>query len=187
MKIFTIIGGVNGAGKSSLSGVLKSERRNLGVIIDVDKLTAAAGVGALEGGRIAIDKIEECLTRGVTFTQETTLSGQKTENTARRAKEAGYYIRLYYVGLNTLEEHIARIENRVKKGGHSIPVSDVQRRYGDRFAPLLRVLPYCDEAVFFDNDNGFVKVAEYANGEILTKGEYKPEWLSELMADMASN
>ena len=36
MKTYTIIGGVNGTGKSSLSGVLKS-REKLGYIINVDK------------------------------------------------------------------------------------------------------------------------------------------------------
>jgi len=29
--------------------------------------------------------------------------------------DKGYYIRLYYVGLNTVEESLIRIENRVKK------------------------------------------------------------------------
>ena len=40
MKIYTIIGGVNGVGKSSLTGVLASESNDLGVIIDTDKITA---------------------------------------------------------------------------------------------------------------------------------------------------
>lgn len=72
MKIYTIIAGVNGAEKSSLTGVLRTENTNLGKIIDVDKIIAK-------------------------------------------------YIRLYYVGLNTVEESLLRIENRVKKGGHDIP------------------------------------------------------------------
>lgn len=37
MQIYTIIGGVNGCGKSSLTGALKAERSDLGLIIDVDK------------------------------------------------------------------------------------------------------------------------------------------------------
>ena len=32
-----------------------------------------------------------------------------------KAIEKGYYIRLYYVGLNTVEESLVRIENRVKR------------------------------------------------------------------------
>lgn len=37
-KVYTVIGGVNGAGKSSLTGVLKKERDDLGMIIDIDKM-----------------------------------------------------------------------------------------------------------------------------------------------------
>ena len=37
-KTYTIIGGVNGTGKSSLTGVLKKTVKNLDTIIDVDKI-----------------------------------------------------------------------------------------------------------------------------------------------------
>lgn len=180
MKIYTIIGGVNGAGKSSLTGALKAERTDLGIIIDVDKISAACG-SAIEGGKQAVQKITECIDRGLSFTQETTLSGVRTEKTARTARENGYYIRLYYVGLDTAEESLKRIKNRVEKGGHDIPQDDVTRRFESRFEALERILPYCDEAVFFDNDNGFVEVAEYRNGEVLPKGGYIPRWLTELI------
>ena len=56
MKCYTIIGGVNGTGKSSLTGVLKTQTTDLGVIIDVDRITAEAGVSAIKGGRIALER-----------------------------------------------------------------------------------------------------------------------------------
>ena len=40
MKTYTIIVGVDGAGKSSLTGVFRTEITNLGKIIDVDKIIA---------------------------------------------------------------------------------------------------------------------------------------------------
>ncbi|MFR8067571.1 MAG: zeta toxin family protein, partial [Acutalibacter sp.] len=166
MKLYTIIGGVNGCGKSSLTGALKAERSDLGLLIDVDKLAAQLG-SPVEGGKAAVRKIDECLEKGISFTQETTLSGARTERTIRRAKERGYTIRLYYIGLDTMEESLGRIANRVAKGGHDIPKADVERRFQSRFTDVLRVLPYCDEARFFDNDNGFVEVAEYRNGELI--------------------
>ena len=36
MRTYTIIGGVNGVGKSSFTGVLKERCTDLGIIIDVD-------------------------------------------------------------------------------------------------------------------------------------------------------
>lgn len=180
MKLYTIIGGVNGCGKSSLTGALKAERSDLGLLIDVDKLAAQLG-SPVEGGKAAVRKIDECLEKGISFTQETTLSGARTERTIRRAKERGYTIRLYYIGLDTMEESLGRIANRVAKGGHDIPKEDVERRFQSRFTDVLRVLPYCDEARFFDNDNGFVEVAEYRNGELIPRVSTPPRWLLELM------
>ena len=94
MKIYTIIGGVNGVGKSSLTGVLAAENRDLGVIIDTDKITASFGGDKIKGGKAAIEKINDCLKRGINFTQETTLSGDRTLKTIQKARELDYFIRL---------------------------------------------------------------------------------------------
>lgn len=181
MKTYTVIAGVNGTGKSSLTGVLRTEITNLGKIIDVDKIIAKCGGNIIEGGKKSIELIDECLEKEICFTQETTLSGHQILKTVKRAIEKGYYIRLYYVGLNTVDESLVRIENRVRKGGHNIPGSDVKRRFQKRFEDLIAVLPYCNEATFYDNENGFVAVAEYKNGEILQTGSLKPQWLEELL------
>ena len=181
MKTYTIVAGVNGAGKSSLTGVLRTEITNLGKIIDVDKIIAKCNGNMIEGGKQSIELIDDCLEKEICFTQETTLSGHRILNTVKKAIEKGYYIRLYYVGLNTVEESILRIENRVKKGGHNIPDADVKRRFEKRFEDLAIILPHCNEATFYDNENGFVAVAEYKNGEILQIGNLQPSWLTQLM------
>ncbi len=186
MKFYTIIGGVNGVGKSSFTGVLKRSRSDLGKIIDVDKITANLGGDALAGGKESILRIEDCLSKGVSFTQETTLSGFRTERTTRKAREAGYYVRLYYVGLDTAQESLDRIQNRVRRGGHDIHHEDVLRRFEGRWEAVGKVLPYCDEAEFYDNDNGFVLVAEYRNGELQLFGECRPNWILELKAFLES-
>ena len=180
MKIYTIIGGVNGVGKSSFTGVLKERSTDLGVIVDVDKITAELGGNALAGGKAALRKISECIDKGVSFAQETTLSGYKTEATAKQVKDLGYHVRLFYVALDSAKESLERIENRVRRGGHDIPQDDVIRRFAGRWEAVSKVLPYCDEAEFYDNDNGFALVAEYRNGELRTVGKHQPQWLVEL-------
>ena len=184
MKTYTIIAGVNGCGKSSLTGVLRTEIDNLGKIIDVDKITVSCGGNAIEGGKKAIAIIDDCLEKEICFTQETTLSGKKTLNTIKRAIAKDYYIRLYYVGLDTKEESLLRIANRVKKGGHNIDTDAVSKRFDKRFDDLLAVLSYCNEATFYDNDKGFVTVAKYKNGELHTIGSKTPMWLTELIDKM---
>lgn len=185
MKKYTIIGGVNGVGKSSLTGVLVGEHNDLGIVVDTDSLTAKQGGDKLKGGKEAIRIINDCLEKGVNFTQETTLSGKRTLRTINSAREKNYYIRLYYVGISSADESISRIINRVRKGGHNIPAEDVRRRYDKRFEDLINILPYCDEVHFYDNENGFVDVGEYRNGNIIFGSSYVPEWLKLLKAYLA--
>lgn len=180
MKTFTIVGGVDGAGKSSLIGILKAERNDLGNIIDVDKLASANGGNYLRAAGIAIVEIRYFLERHISFTQEATLSGHVVEHTVQKAREAEYEIHLYYVGLSSAEESIRRIKNRVRKGGHNIPDNNVLRRYHRRFSSLARILPYCDRAKFYDNENQFSYVAEYRNGKLIFKSNYRPQWIEEL-------
>lgn len=186
MKYYTMIGGVNGTGKSSLSGVLRRQLTDMGIIIDPDRIAVQEKCDRLTSGRIAVDMVNDCLKKGVNFSQETTLSGHRTVQTIRQAREAGYTIRLYYVGVNSAEESIERIANRVRKGGHYIPDKDVHRRYDKRFADLSVILPYCDEVHFYDNENGFCEVAVYQNGELLPQTEELPQWLSDFQEYQAS-
>jgi predicted ABC-type ATPase len=180
MKTYTIIGGVNGVGKSSLTGVLIRKNNDLGLIIDTDKLNAEFGGDRIKGGKKAISLIDKCIEDGLSFTQETTLSGVRTLKTVRRALEAGYYVKLCYIGVSSCDESLLRIQNRVRKGGHDIPAEDVKRRYEKRFSDLAAVLPYCNEAEFWDNENGFAQVGEYKNGTLTVYDSNVPQWLREL-------
>lgn len=119
MKTYIIIGGVNGVGKSSFTGVLKERTADLGVIIDVDRPTAELGGNPLAGGKAALTMIRDCIDRNISFTLETTLSGYKAKATAQEVKELGYHVRMFYIGLDTLSESLQRIDDRVKRGGHN--------------------------------------------------------------------
>lgn len=126
MKRDTMVGGVDGVGKSSFLGILKGCAKDLGTIADEETSS--------------VRLLDDCLEKGVSFTQETTLSGRRTESTARKARDT---IRLYYIGLDPAEESLSRIENRVRKGGHDIARDSVLRRFSDRFESAAL---YCDWA-----------------------------------------
>lgn len=51
MKKYTIIGGVNGVGKSSLTGVLHGIYSDLGIVVDADSITAKLGGDRIKGGK----------------------------------------------------------------------------------------------------------------------------------------
>lgn len=187
MKVYTFIGGVNGVGKSSLTGVLMSSYNDLGTMINPNVFAAEHGGNNYIAGKLAVRTIENCIERGVDLTQETTLSGRQPAASAKKAKEHGYYIRLFYVCINSLDDCLGRIRNRVSKGGHDIPPEIVGRRYEKRFTDLARILPYCNEVRFFDNDNGFRETAEYRNGALIVKTDDVPEWLSALKKHLSEN
>lgn len=180
MNVYTIIAGVNGTGKSSFRGVLEGQNVNLGHIIDPDLIAKENDNDLIKAAKIAVAKIRDCLNKNISFTQETTLSGRTVLNNIKIARKQGYYVSLYYIGLSSAEESLLRINNRVRKGGHNIPENDVRRRYSKRFSSLVDVIPYCDEIHFYDNENGFVKVAEIKNGQFRYINGYRPEWLVEL-------
>ena len=180
MKVYTIVGGVSGVGKTSFIGVLKECCNDLGEIIDVDRITMERNYSIFAPAIDEDHRIRQCLEMGVSFTRETTFSGCKVEETIKQAKASGYHIRLFYIGLNSCEESLLRIQNCIQKGGHSIEEAVVRRQYNERWETMIRILPYCDEAEFYDNENGFVKVADYRNGKLHKSGDLQPLWFKEL-------
>ncbi len=183
MNQMTLIAGIDGTGKTSFRGVLEGQGVDMGHIIDPDVIAKSNKVTDIAAGKLAVKEIERCISNGESFTQETTLSGHRIEKTVARAKSLGYGIIMYYIGLNTKYESIFRIENRVKKGGHYIKPEDVERRFGKRFEQLKRIIPYCDKVVFYDNENGFVKVGEINGGSFRFTNGYRPDWLTEFSRD----
>lgn len=180
-RTFTIIAGLNGSGKSSLTGSIKYERKDLGTIVDVDQLTRQENGDFYVAGQLAMRIMQECMENCENFTQETTLAGAYTRRVAKEAKSSGYRVRMYYVGIDSEEESLRRIKNRVEKGGHDIPADDVHRRWQNRANALHKILPYCDEVVFFDNVNGFVEVGQIREGEFIGDKSNVPQWLKEIL------
>lgn len=181
-KVFTIVAGINGVGKSSMIGVLRTTLDNYGAIIDPDDYAKKYG-GSLSGGKEAIKDIEYCIENGYAFTEETTLSGKHIIATAKKAKEHGYTINLIYVGLNSAQDSVDRVANRVKHGGHDIPTDTILRRYNHRFEQLAKILDYCDTAKFYDNSNSYQLVAEYnaISNIFYQTTDDPPIWLSSFL------
>ena len=185
MPKFNIIAGINGTGKSSIRGVL-CEYVNLGTVVDPDLIARENNVDIVGAGKIAVQLIDECIDCGVTFTQETTLSGSRIVKEMQKAKKNGFEISMYYIGLESVGESLSRIANRAQKGGHNIPEERVIRRYEKRIFNFMKCVPYCDEIVFYDNQNGFIKVAVYnkVDGFRYWNG-HRPNWIKPLEASLS--
>lgn len=181
---FIVVGGVSGVGKSSLCGVLKGVfRRDKGapcIIVDSNQIRVEQNVDRLKSDKKAAQLIDSYLLKNKDVIWETILFGKIAPKVILAAREKGYHVRLYYIALNSAEESFARIKNRVLRGGYDTPEEDVNKQYICRFSDLLRVMPYCDEVVLLDNENGFVEVAEYHDDELFMTKEAQPQWLLDL-------
>ena len=60
-------------------------------------------------------------------------------------------VRIWYVGLDSPERHLARIRARVQHGGHDIPEADVRRRFDQSRLQLIDLLPHLAELRVYDN------------------------------------
>lgn len=95
--------------------------------------------------------LEQAIARGGEFAFETTLGGNTIPALLQRAHGAGLDIRLWYVGLNGPDLHLARVKARVARGGHDIPEAKIRERYERSRENLIRLLPILTELWVFDN------------------------------------
>lgn len=163
MKNYILIAGINRAGKSTL---FQSEhdwfadtRANR---INADEELVRLGgdsnsvLDQAAGARIAVKKMREFMIAGLSFHQETTLSGKTDVARILKAKKLGYRVSLLYVALDTPELAKQRVAMRVKRGGHNIPDADIERRYSRSLDNLAVIARLVDKVHVFDNSAGSV-------------------------------
>ncbi len=63
------------------------------------------------------------------FVAESTLSGLTMRNFITAARENGYVVSIAFLFVDSADVCVARVSERVRKGGHPVPVSDVRRRF----------------------------------------------------------
>ena len=183
--VFTVIAGINGAGKTSLYHVLR-ESRSLGERVNIDEL--AKGFGnwrdprtQIAAGRAAMKRIGELIAAGRSFHIETTLPGAAVERQVTAAVANGFRVRLYYVGVDDVSIAVERVHRRMAHGGHGIEDRYILRRYEKMNARLRRLLPFCDEAVLFDNTVRFRQIAILKGDSFADCDRDLPLWFLDLV------
>lgn len=88
-----------------------------------------------------------------------------------------YLAYLYFVCIDNPEVNISRVSNRVKLGGHDVPVEKVKERYFRTLEAVHLVLPHCYRAYLFDNSGKKNKlIAELYKGDMELKTDKPPQW-----------
>ena len=174
-KMLYIIGGCNGAGKTTASYTVLPDILDCREFVNADEI--AQGLSpfnptdvAIEAGRLMLQRIEELLAREESFSIETTLATRSYVNLIRRAHAKGYKVTLVFFWLNSAELAIQRVAERVSKGGHDIPVDIIRRRYVSGIRNLFNL--YADEvdywSIFDNSENPRIMVAKGGKGLQIT-------------------
>jgi predicted ABC-type ATPase len=133
--IIYLIAGCNGAGKTTFAkSFLPHEAKCLN-FLNADLIAQGlsplnAGAAAMKAGRLLLAEFHDLVTRHETFAFESTLSGTSYVRLLKQAKRRGFRLYLHYLWLPAPAIAIARVRERVKKGGHNVPEVDVRRRFG---------------------------------------------------------
>ena len=157
MPELILIGGPNGAGKTTFARDYLP--RELEGIRFLNNDEIARGLSPFnpdqvnrKAGRILLGEIDELIAAKTDFALESTLSGRSYSKVLERAKAAGYRISFHFLWIPDARTSLARVKQRVKKGGHSVPEADIFRRYDRIMANLTELyLPLADQWIIWDN------------------------------------
>lgn len=118
------------------------------------------------------------IARGESFTFETVMSGPDKLEILEHARNDGYRTYLYFVCTDDVRINEARIENRVKSGGHSVPSEKITKRYEGSLAHLRQAIELADRAFIFDNSRKEPQLlATFEKGKATwLSGEELPGW-----------
>ncbi len=70
---------------------------------------------------------------------------------SKKAKDLGYFIRLFFICTNSPSINVRRVEQRVLEGGHDVPISKIYARYTKSIINGSLASLIVDRAYFYDN------------------------------------
>ncbi len=158
-KTLYIIAGPNGAGKTTLAHELVKDEAI--TFLNADEIAAQHNdsVG-LMSGRVLLEKFDKLIKDKKSIVLESTISGNYHNRVIDQARKAKYEIIFVYVFLDSVEQNIARIKQRVKLGGHNVPVADVKRRYKRSLRNFWDVQKYVNQwELYYNGENSYELVA----------------------------
>jgi predicted ABC-type ATPase len=152
-----IIAGPNGAGKTTFAREFLPNYAHCPNFINSDLIAQGLAPFSpekanIKAGKLVLEQIHDYAKQQIDFAFETTLAGKTYFSMLRKFKENGYKLHLFFLWIPDTKLAIARINNRVAKGGHDVPVQDVKRRFKRSIYNLFNLyMPILDFWILFNN------------------------------------
>ncbi|MDR1416907.1 MAG: zeta toxin family protein [Prevotellaceae bacterium] len=186
-----IVAGPNGSGKTSVtSKILRHEWVEGCVYINPDNIARDlygdwnSPEAVMKAVRYAEERREACLRNGEDLLFETVLSAKDKLDFIAKAKDLGYFIRLFFVGTNHPIINVQRIAKRVVEGGHDVPVSKIMSRYSKSIANCAQAAMLANRLYVYDNsiENTFPTLLfRAANGAVEKTYTEINAWAKEIL------
>lgn len=192
--LLIVIAGPNGSGKTTItSEVLKSDWLEDAVYINPDNIAQErfgdwnSPDAVLQAAHFCEEWREQCLQNKTSLIFETVMSAPDKIDFIRRAKQAGFFIRVFFISTSDPTINSARIARRVMKGGHDVPIPKIISRYIKSIANCAEIASEVDRLYIYDNsvDNAKAQLLfRLRNGKIIKQYVKDiPEWAKNILSE----
>lgn len=185
--VLIVIAGPNGSGKTSVtSRILNHEWLEDSEYINPDFVARDIfgdwnnRESVLKAANYCNDRRERCLANRHSLIFETVMSAPDKVDFILRARESGFFVRLFFVSTESPIINAKRVASRVLNGGHDVPITKIISRYDKSIANCAALAPHVDRLYVYDNsvDDAEAKLLfRMSEGDLVKKYvEILPEW-----------
>ena len=187
-----VIAGPNGSGKTTVTTQFLHHEWSDGVLyINPDQIAEEKFGGwndsnaILKAANYCTELRNECIKSKRSFVFETVFSAQDKIEFVMRAKTAGFFVRLFFIGTTSPTINASRIARRVIEGGHDVPISKIINRYQKSMINCRLISSIVDRLYVYDNsiDNQSAQILFRLSNGYLTKQyvDNLPEWAANIL------
>lgn len=193
--VLLVIAGPNGSGKTTITERLRAEKWSEGVEYLHPDEVARDRFGdwnSPSAVRSAADWVterrEQLLAAGKGIAFETVFSTDEKIDFLTRAKDRGYFVRIFYISTSSPTINAARVAARVLEGGHTVPIEKIISRYTRAMANLRPAIELANRVYVYDNsvDNAPAALCARTQDGLLRKiYGVLPDWVDAAVAGLA--
>lgn len=185
--VLIYLAGPNGAGKSTFFSAYLENLHLLFVNADLMKkqLLGDKARDSSEADLAAFRMAEKfrrtLLDARASFCTETVFSDTQGAKLGflREARAVGYSVFLIFIGLESKELSMARVQQRVEAGGHDVPDEKLEARFDRTLNNLREAVLIASESYLYDNSSArkpFRPIAVYHDGRLINRYPPLPKW-----------
>jgi predicted ABC-type ATPase len=179
--VLHLLAGPNGSGKTTLATRVLIPATHL-PFVNADVIAAQRWPGqevehARDASRAAAAERDALIGEQISFIAETVFSHPSKVDLVREAQRVGYRVTLHVVVVPEAVT-VARVAERVDRGGHAVPERKIRERYRRLWPLVAQARTLADQCFVYDNStaaSALRLIASYERGVLLGAASW-PRW-----------